>query len=211
MNSIINTDKEKFIELLKRVNRSGIENLIDFLEKSDFFTAPDSTKSFRAYEGGLCEHALVRYDYLLKLSELSNDQEVVHDDSSYLIVGLLADLSKTNYFEQFISNKKVYAPDGSKHDNMGNFDWVAESAWKVKDAEDRYVFGTLGHNAERMITEFIPLRDEESAAIIHLRSSYENPNLSIIPIYKNYPLAAMLNAAEMLTNYVSLPGDVLPF
>lgn len=211
MNNIMDANKEKFIELLKKVNRSGIEDLISFLESSDFFTAPDSTKSFRAYEGGLCEHALVRYDYLLKLNELSKDQEVVHDDSSYLIVGLLADLSKTNYFEQFISNKKVYTPNGSKHDNMGNFDWVAESAWKVKDADDRYVFGTLGHNAERMITEFIPLRDEESAAIIHLRSSYENPNLSIVPIYKKYPLAAMLNAAEMLTNFVSLPGDVLPF
>ena len=29
--------KEKFLELLKTVNREGINDLIDFIEKTDFF------------------------------------------------------------------------------------------------------------------------------------------------------------------------------
>ena len=36
--------KEKFLELLKTVNREGINDLIDFIEKTDFFKAPASTR-----------------------------------------------------------------------------------------------------------------------------------------------------------------------
>ena len=36
--------KEQFLELLKTVKREGIEELISFLEKSDFFVAPASTR-----------------------------------------------------------------------------------------------------------------------------------------------------------------------
>ena len=36
--------KEEFLKLLRTVNREGIEDLIQFLEKSDFFKAPASTR-----------------------------------------------------------------------------------------------------------------------------------------------------------------------
>ena len=45
--------KEKFLELLRTVKRDGIEDLINFLEKSDFFKAPASTRFHGNYEGGL--------------------------------------------------------------------------------------------------------------------------------------------------------------
>ena len=45
--------KEQFLELLKTVNREGINELIEFLEKSDFFKAPASTRFHGSYEGGL--------------------------------------------------------------------------------------------------------------------------------------------------------------
>ena len=32
--------KEQFLELLKQVKREGINELIEFIEKTDFFTAP---------------------------------------------------------------------------------------------------------------------------------------------------------------------------
>ena len=43
--------KEKFLELLKKVNREGINELIEFIEKTDFFTAPASTRFHGNYEG----------------------------------------------------------------------------------------------------------------------------------------------------------------
>ena len=36
--------KEEFLNILKQVKREGIEELINFLEKSDFFKAPASTR-----------------------------------------------------------------------------------------------------------------------------------------------------------------------
>ena len=39
-----NTTKNEIVALLKEVKREGMENLIDFLERTDFYTAPASTK-----------------------------------------------------------------------------------------------------------------------------------------------------------------------
>ena len=36
--------KQQYLDLLKTVKREGIDDLINFLEKSDFFKAPASTR-----------------------------------------------------------------------------------------------------------------------------------------------------------------------
>ena len=54
--------KEEFLKLLRTVNREGIEELINFLEKSDFFKAPASTRFHGDHEGGLVEHSLKVYE-----------------------------------------------------------------------------------------------------------------------------------------------------
>ena len=56
--------KEEFIELLRSTKREGIENLLNFLEKSDFYTAPASTRFHGNYDGGLLDHSLNVYDCL---------------------------------------------------------------------------------------------------------------------------------------------------
>ena len=56
--------KEEFLTLLRSVNREGIEDLINFLEKSDFFKAPASTRFHGDHEGGLVEHSLKVYEIL---------------------------------------------------------------------------------------------------------------------------------------------------
>ena len=50
--------KEKFLKILKTVKREGIDELIEFLEKTDFFKAPASTRFHGNYEGGLVEHSI---------------------------------------------------------------------------------------------------------------------------------------------------------
>jgi len=50
--------KETFIRELKNTKRKGIQELIYFLEETDFFIAPASTKFHGNYEGGLAEHSL---------------------------------------------------------------------------------------------------------------------------------------------------------
>ena len=53
--------KDAIINLLKSVERDGIEELISYLESSDFFEAPASTKYHLAEAGGLAKHSLNVY------------------------------------------------------------------------------------------------------------------------------------------------------
>jgi 23S rRNA maturation-related 3'-5' exoribonuclease YhaM len=56
--------KERFEELLSSVQCEGIDKLLDFIRKSDFYTAPASTRFHGAKEGGLLEHSLNVWDCL---------------------------------------------------------------------------------------------------------------------------------------------------
>ena len=62
--------KEQFLELLKKVKREGINELIEFIEKTDFYKAPASTRFHGSYEGGLVEHSIQVYE-ILKQTPLS--------------------------------------------------------------------------------------------------------------------------------------------
>lgn len=203
------TAKAEFLELLRTVQRSGVEELISFLESSDFFTAPASLKLYRNYSGGLCDHALCRYHYLKSL--ITNVVGEAIDSDSVIITALLSNLDKINYFEVTSVNKKVYCEDGNKKDDLGKFKWVAEVGYRIRDPEDRFVFGTSGQNAERIITNYMPLRDQESAAIVNLGVSYENPNFNYSGVYKKYPLACLLGAADQLATYMGESADGVPF
>ena len=54
--------EERFLELLNTVNRDGINDLINFIKKTDFFKAPASTRFHGSKEGGLLEHSLKVYE-----------------------------------------------------------------------------------------------------------------------------------------------------
>ena len=70
--------KEKFIELLKSTNRDGIDKLLAWIEKSDFYKAPASTRFHGSYEGGLLEHSLNVYKVLKqKLKQLQKEKQKI--------------------------------------------------------------------------------------------------------------------------------------
>lgn len=52
-------NKEQFISVFNNlINRPGKEKLLAYIEKTDFFTAPASTRFHGAYSGGLVVHSL---------------------------------------------------------------------------------------------------------------------------------------------------------
>ena len=97
--------KEEFINLLKSTKREGIENLISFLEKTDFFTAPASTRFHGAYEGGLLEHSMKVYEILdKKIKQTYLDINI--EESTIKIVALLHDICKLNFYKVDYRNAK---------------------------------------------------------------------------------------------------------
>ena len=82
--------KEKFLELLKTVNREGINDLIEFIQKTDFFKAPASTRFHGDYEGGLVEHSLKVYE-ILKHKVETNIEPMNVNPETLILVPLLHD------------------------------------------------------------------------------------------------------------------------
>ena len=60
------SNKEIFDMILRDTNREGIEELIKYLESTDFYTAPASSRFHCDYEGGLVSHSLNAYTCLVK-------------------------------------------------------------------------------------------------------------------------------------------------
>lgn len=50
------TNIEQFEELMSTIERPGIDKLMDYIRKSDFYTAPASTKFHLSCKGGLLQH-----------------------------------------------------------------------------------------------------------------------------------------------------------
>lgn len=199
----IQNNKNEFISLLKTINRdnANIEGLITKLGASDFFTAPASTKYHGAFKGGLCRHSLDVY-IVLKNLVVQNNLEI--DNDSLVICALLHDFSKMNLYEVTNFNKKVYSENGSKSDNGGRFDWVTEQGYKTIDLSERFVYGNHEETSEYMIRQFIPLKLEESVAILHHHGGmgYDSSQTNISDIYQRYPLALMLHLADMTCAYL---------
>ena len=87
--------KEEFLKLLRQVKRDGIEDVINFLEKSDFFIAPASTRFHGDHEGGLVEHSLKVYE-ILKHKVEHCIMNIDIPEESIIIIGLLHDMGKSS-------------------------------------------------------------------------------------------------------------------
>lgn len=188
------SNKEKFINLLRTIKRPDclIEELIRKLESSDFFTAPASTQYHCSYEGGLCYHSLNVYEQLKKLIQMEYGDNNISEDS-IIIVSLLHDLSKMNFYETTMRNVK---------DEKGT--WIQIPYIKVKEAKERFLYSTHGANSEYMVGRFIPLTLEESIAIIN-HMGYSEVNVqqsSLSEIYNRYSLAVLLHLADMLATFI---------
>ena len=95
--------KDKVKELLNKVNRPGMKELMDFLEKSDYYEAPASTKYHGAYKCGLIEHSYKVYEILkgkIEYHKLDVSEETL------ILVTLLHDLCKVNFYKTDYINAK---------------------------------------------------------------------------------------------------------
>ena len=208
-------NENRFIDLLSSIDREGITDLIDYLKSTDFFYAPASTKYHGNFKGGLCLHSLYVYDIMKQLFEdyikFKGDEGVAEVGESYeeaiksiTIVSLLHDLSKTNLYEETITNKKVYSEDGSKYDTGGRYDWQPVKGYKTREEECTFVIGNHEETSEFIARQFIPLRVSESAAIMHHHGGVgwdSIPVEAMSKIYNKYTLALLLHEADLFAAY----------
>ena len=90
--------KEEFLKILRTVKRDGLEDFIKFLESTDFFTAPASTRFHGDYAGGLVEHSMKVYEILVDKVKNSPVPLNISEDT-LKIVALLHDVCKANFYK----------------------------------------------------------------------------------------------------------------
>lgn len=193
--SQIENNKDRFLSLIKSISVEGadIDKLVDWLtNKSDFFTAPASTKYHCSYVGGLCEHSLNVYDAIVKLN---NDfGSFKYSEDSLKIVALLHDTSKANFYEQYYRNVK--------NDITG--EWEKVSEYKVKDESDRFIYGNHEQNSEYIVHTFFPLSVEESTAILHHHGGmgWDSAKDDVGMVFSRFSLACLLHVADTISTFI---------
>src|SRR5574343_45823 len=142
--------REKIINTLQRVKRSGIDKLIEYLDKNGFFISPASSFFHLTYPGGLAEHSWNAYETLL---ELVNRYKISAEEDSIIIDGLCHDICKINAYKP--GQKRVKQPDG---------EWITIEGYEKDDS-----FFPVGHGDKSviMLQNFIKLTQEEILAIYY--------------------------------------------
>ena len=101
--------KDEFINIVKEnIHRDGIDNLMNYLESTDFYRSPASTRYHGSYAGGLLEHSLnVYYSLLDELQFIyGKDWEQRYSKESVSIVSLFHDICKINRYKPSVRNVK---------------------------------------------------------------------------------------------------------
>jgi HD superfamily phosphohydrolase YqeK len=187
--------KEKILKMLHTVEREGMDKLIDWLEKSDFFNAPASTKYHSNFEGGLAEHSLkVTELFEEKCKKFNND---ISKDSVY-ICGLLHDVCKVNFYTKGLKNVKEGKKINYRGQEVGN--WIEKEVWEIKDTFP------AGHGSKSVIIlqNFIKLTQFEILAILYHMGLPEDyiSKMAYSQALELYPELILLHTSDEESTYM---------
>lgn len=179
--------KEEFISLLRSTNREGIEEVIQFLEKSDFYKAPASTRFHGSFEGGLLEHSMKVYE-ILKHKVKNSVLDLNVSDDTLIIIALLHDICKVNFYKVDYRNAK---------NERG--EWEKVPYYTI---DDTIPYGH-GEKSVMMITEYMKLTVEEKYCI-RWHMGFTEPKEAYNTLgqaFKKFPLALILHEADLEATY----------
>jgi len=181
------TSKDKFIEAYNTaISRQGSKELLDWLIKTDFFTAPASSRYHSAYEGGLCEHSLNVYNAMIDTFNGGKP------DESFAICALLHDLCKAEFYKTSTRNVK----------NETTGAWEKVPYYSI---EDKFPFGH-GEKSVFLIERFMRLKVDEAIAIRWHMGGFDDAarggSMAINAAYEKYPLAVKLHIADVMATYL---------
>ena len=186
----ISENKKKFLKICREeIHREGLENLISWLEKSDFFTAPASSRFHGDHIGGLCEHSLNVYDVALVLKDnfLTEDDNISNE--SIAIAALFHDLCKVHYYKTGYRNVKNDAGV-----------WEKKEIWEIDERLP------LGHGEKSCIILqwFIRPSVDELMAIRWHMSGYDKSvvggEFSVSKAQELTPLCPLIQAADHIAS-----------
>ncbi len=178
--------KEEFISIFKEnISRQGSQELLDWMLKTDFFTAPASTKYHCACPEGLVMHSLSVYKVMME----KHFEEGVDNPESFAICALLHDLCKAQFYK--ISSRNV------KNQETGKWEQVP-----YYSVEDAFPYGH-GEKSVFLIERFMRLKTAEAMAIRwHMGGFEESNGFTVSLAYEKYPIAVKLHLSDLESTYL---------
>ncbi len=184
----IESQKQEFLTICRTsIHREGLEDLLEWLGKADFFTAPASAKYHGSYAGGLCQHAIDVYRYAKRLLFLTDPAA---SEESVAISALFHDLCKVNLYRVDKRNQKI------------NGEWREVPCYTV---DEKFHFGGHGSKSVFLVQQFMKLTTEEAAAInCHMGFSDGAANTvrDVSNAYHQFPLAWIIHVADEAAVYL---------
>ena len=182
--------RDEFIQIFtENVTRSGAKELLSWLQNTDFFTAPASTKYHCACENGLVMHSVSVFNTMME----KHFEEGVDSVESFAIAALLHDVCKAEFYK--VSTRNV------KNEITGQ--WEKLPYYSI---EDKFPFGH-GEKSVFLIERFMKLRLDEAMAIRwHMGNFDGSPGYTVSQAYEKYPLAVKLHLADMESTYLREKG-----
>lgn len=184
-------NRARFIGIYReKITREGADKLLAYLESSDFFAAPASTRYHGNYEGGLCQHSLNVYDALVDILNRPRVKEIYgisYPEESIAIAALLHDLCKVNFYKTSFRNVK---------NEQGK--WESVPYYTI---EDNLPYGH-GEKSVYIASGYMRLtRDEAFAIRYHMGFSGPEDAGSVGKALEMFPLAWALCVADMEAAY----------
>lgn len=183
---------ERFEREAVKINREGVTRLMSYIRKSDFYSAPASTRYHLSVTGGLLQHSLNVLDAFRKRMRDNEDgtysfmvagkNMATITEESMIIMALLHDLCKTNFYKTVMRWRKDR-----------NNKWEQYETFEV---EDKVPYGH-GEKSVMMIEEFMRLKPEERYAIRWHMGYTETDTLALNNAIEKYPIIWALHSADM--------------
>lgn len=173
--------REQIIKELVSIKRKGINKLIKYLDKSDFFTAPCSIDHHLNIRGGLAQHS---WNVYLLFKEKNTRYNLTMTEDTMKICGLMHDICKTEFYKLVIKENKEGIKDGS---TIYGYEY-----------DDKF---PLGHGEKSVIIlqRFISLTEEECCIIRWHMAGFDLSNYSKPAYYealRKYPACLALHTAD---------------
>ena len=197
--------KDRFVELYQQlITRPGADKLLAWLETTDFFEAPASTRFHLSRPGGLVEHSIHVYHRLhdLFVSERQNRENEPFielsdsEEETIAICGLLHDICKANFYAVEMRNRK---------NEQGQ--WEKYPFYVVND---QLPYGH-GEKSVYIISGFMKLTREEAMAIRwHMGFSdndFRAGGFSVGNAFEKFPLALLTHMADLKATYLDEPRE----
>ena len=190
-----------YIRYLKAyITRDGLDDFLEWLKTTDIINAPASTKYHLSEPGGLVKHSLNVFNRLISLIQNEYGEDVfekgIFTKETLAFISLLHDVSKINFYEKYIRNVK----------NQENGQWEQVESYKVREDNNRLVYGIHEENSVYILQNFFKLTHEEALAIRwHGGCGTSNDNTSqsrMMLAYETCPLALYLHIADMMATCI---------